>query len=132
MLNSLPSRPLTQAELDALSSGETIEVAYPATPESIQENDEDQYLIFDLLLFAEETVIAVAYQEAETGWIVVAKETDEDSNAYESAYDKLLEYRGYGEIEREDAMRQVITKLYGIPEELVEANPDEFESLGGG
>ncbi|WP_435079839.1 hypothetical protein [Halococcus sp. AFM35] len=62
----------------------------------------------------------------------MAKETDEDSNAYESAYDKLLEYRGYEEIEREDAMRQVITKLYGIPEELVEANPDEFESLDGG
>lgn len=64
------------------------------------------------------------------GWTVIAKEDDENGDAYESAYDALLEHRGYDDIDREDAMRHIITKLYGIPPEPVEANPEKLDSLG--
>lgn len=130
MLDSVPSRPLDQREVDALSESDSLNLAVPATPESIREDEDGQQRIYDLLLFLEETVVAIAYQEADSGWTVVTKETDENDDAYEVAYDKLLEYRGYDDMDRETAMEQVIKNMYGIPEELVEAHPDELESLG--
>jgi hypothetical protein len=59
----------------------------------------------------------------------VTRETDETDDAYEVAYDELLAYRGYDELAREEAMEQVVKKMYGVPEDLIEADPDELESL---
>lgn len=128
MLASLPDRPLSKAEADALSDGDGIDLVFPATPEGIREDDGHQQ-IHDVLLFMEETVVALTYLEAERGWTVVATEDDEDGNGYEAAYDALLAYRGYSDIDREDAMRRIITELYGIPPELVESNPEKFDAL---
>lgn len=130
MITSLPDRPLSKEEADALSNGDDVELVFPATPESIREDDGGNQRIHDLLLFMGETVVAIAYLESEAGWSVIAKKDDEDGDAYEMAYDALLEYRGYDDLDREDAMRHIITKLYGIPSELVEANPEKLESLG--
>lgn len=76
------------------------------------------------------SVAAIAYVEAEGEWTVIANEDDKNRDAYESAYDAVLEYRGYDDIDREDAMRHVITKLYGIPPDLVEAYPGKLDSVG--
>jgi len=132
MLDSLPARPLTPQEVDALSETETLELAFPATPESIRETDEGQQRIYDLLLFLGETVVAVAYGEDQGAWTVVTRETDENDDAYEVAYDELLAYRGYEAIDREEAMKRAITKLYGLPEELAETELEELESLEDG
>lgn len=129
MLDSVPSRPLTRHEVDALSESDSLQLAVPATPESIREDEDGQQRIYDVLLFLEGAVVAIAYQEADSGWIVVTRETDETDDAYEVAYDKLLAYRGYDELAREEAMEQVVKKMYGIPEDLIEADPDELESL---
>jgi len=129
MLDSLSSCPLVQHEVDALSESDSLQLAVPATPESIREDENGQQRIYDLLLFLEGTVVAIAYHEAESGWKVVTRETDETDDTYEVAYDKLLAYRGYDELAREEAMEQVIKKMYGIPEDLVETDPDELESL---
>jgi hypothetical protein len=129
MLDSVPSRPLTRHEVDALSESDSLQLAVPATPESIRDDEDGQQRIYDVLLFLEGAVVAIAYQEADRGWTVVTRETDETDDAYEVAYDELLAYRGYDELAREEAMEQVVKKMYGIPEDLVEADPDELESL---
>lgn len=81
-------------------------------------------------MFLGETVVAIAYLESEDEWSLIANEDDEQGDAYESAYDALLEQRGYDDIDHEEAMRRVITKLYEIPPELIEANPEQLDSLG--
>jgi hypothetical protein len=129
MLDSVPSRPLTRHEVDALSESKSLQLAVPATPESIRDDEDGQQRIYDVLLFLEGTVVAIAYQETDRGWTVVTRETDETDDAYEVAYDELLAYRGYDELAREEAMEQVVKKMYGVPEDLIEADPDELESL---
>jgi hypothetical protein len=129
MLDSVPSRPLTRHEVDALSESNSLQLAVPATPESIRDDEDGQQRIYDVLLFLEGTVVAIAYQETDRGWTVVTRETDETDDAYEVAYDELLAYRGYDELAREEAMEQVVKKMYGVPEDLIEADPDELESL---
>lgn len=130
MLESVPPRPLTQREVDALSESDAIDLAFPATPASIREGETGEPRMYDLLLFIEEAVVAIAYQEADSGWTVVTRATDETEDAYEVAYNKLLEYRGYEELDREDALRQAVSKLYGLPENVMDANPEELDSLG--
>lgn len=128
MLNSLTDRSLSKAETDALSDGDGIDLVFPATPESIREDDGHQRT-HDVLLFMEETVGALAYPDAESGWTVVATENDENGDAYEAADDALLEHRGYEDIDREDAMRRIITDMYGVPPELVESNPEKLDAF---
>lgn len=129
MLSSLPDRPLSKTEADALSEGDDVALVFPATPESITEDVDGTLQIHDLLVFTGERVVGIAYLESESGWSVIANERDTDGNAYEMVYDALLEYRDYDEIDREEALQQVVTKLYGIPPELIEANPEQLESL---
>jgi hypothetical protein len=119
MLSSLPNRPLYQTETDTLSENEALDLAFPATPESIREDDDGNKRIHDLLLFMGETVATIAYQEAEEAWRLVTKETDENEDAYEVAYNKLLEYRGYDELDREEALKQAVSKLYGPSEGVI-------------
>lgn len=129
MLSSLPNRPLYQTEVDALSEDDSFDLVFPASPESVREDDEGAQRIHDLLVFMEGTVATNAYAADEEAWILVPKETDEHNDAYEVTYDKLLKYRGYDELDREDALRQAVAKLYGLPEDVIEAHPDELDSL---
>jgi len=129
MLSSLPNRPLYQTEVDALSEDDSFELVFPASPESIREDDEGAQRIHDLLVFMGETVATIAYAADEEAWTLVANETDEHNDAYEVAYDELLEYRGYDELDREDALRQAVAKLYGLPENVIDAHPEELDSL---
>lgn len=130
MISGLPDRPLYEPETDALTENSSIDLVFPATPDSIQEDEDGRPQIHDLLVFIDETVAAIAYVDEEGGWTLVAKETDENGDAYELAYDQLLEYRGYDELDREEALKQAIVKLYGISEEAIDANPEELASLG--
>jgi hypothetical protein len=130
MLSGLPDRPLYEPETETLTEDGPTDLVFPASPESIQEDEEGRPQIHDLLVFRGETVATIAYVEDEETWTLVAKASDEDEDAYGVAYDKLLEYRGYEELDREDALRYAVSKLYGIPEEVIEANPDKLASLG--
>jgi hypothetical protein len=128
MLSSLPNRPLYESETDALTETSAIDLVFPASPESIQEDEDGRPQINDLLVFMGETVAAIAYADEEGGWTIVAKETDENGDAYELVYDQLLDYRGYDELDHEEALKQAIVKLSGL-EEAIEANPEELGSL---
>lgn len=128
MLDSLPSRPLSQPEVDTLSESDAIDLAFPGSPESIREDDDGQQRVYDLLLFIGETVVAIAYDEANESWIFISKESDED-DAYEIAYDELLAYQGYEGLDREEAMKQAVMKLYGLPDDVIEADLEGLESL---
>lgn len=130
MLESLPPRPLTRREVDALSESDAIDLAFPATPASIRDFETGEQRVYDLLLFIKETVVAIAYQEEDSGWTVITRATDENENAYEVAYDTLLESRGYEELDREDALRHAVSKLYGLPEDAMDAHPEELDALG--
>ena len=98
--------------------------------ESIRTDEEGAQRIHDLLVFRGETVAAVAYVEDGETWLLVAKESGEDEDAYEVAYEELLQYRGYDDLDREDALKYTVSKLYGIPENVSEANPEKLASLG--
>lgn len=113
-----------------MSAKDELAVVFPPTPESINQDTDGTLRIHDLLVFTDEYVVAIAYLDAENGWSVIAKEDETDDTAYERIYDALLEYRGYDNIDREDAMQQVVTKLYGIPPELIKAHPERLESFG--
>lgn len=130
MISSLPNRPLYEPEADALTEESPIDLVAPATPASVQEDEDGKYRIHDLLVFIDETVAALAYTDEEGGWTLVAKETDENDDAYELVYDNLLDYRGYEELDRKEALKRAVVKLYGLPEEAIEANPEELASLG--
>ena len=79
----------------------------PATPESIRDDRDGRTRVHDLLLFLEESVAAVAYDEG--GWTAVANESGDEP--YEAAIDALIEYRGY-EMEAEAATRELVRKMY--------------------
>ena len=49
MLSGLPDRPLYQPELEAFTDSEAMWFAFPATPESIEDDEERQTRIYDLL-----------------------------------------------------------------------------------
>jgi hypothetical protein len=117
MLGGLPERPLYQPELEALAQGEALQLAFPATPNSIRKDDEGNTRIHDLLLFINGTVAAVAYSENECGWIVITK-TDAD-NPQEAAVDAIIEYREY-EIDDAAKVREFVTELYGAAGDLLD------------
>lgn len=122
MLSGLPDRPLYRQEVEALTDSDAIRFAFPATPESIEDDEEGRTRVCDVLLFVEEFVAVVAYQGEGEGWTVVTKESGEEP--YETAIDALIEYRGY-EIEEEGAMRDVVREFYGVTEEFLSENEPE-------
>lgn len=130
MLDSLPDRPISKTEADALSTRDDVAVVFLPTPESITEDSDGTHRTHDLLVFVGERVVAMAYLDTEDEWSVIADEDGAAGNAYAMAYETLCEDRGYEDIDREDAMQRVVTKLYGIPPELIEARPEKLESLG--
>lgn len=131
MISGLPNRPLYGPETDALTDESPIDLVVPATAEGVQRDDDGRKQVADLLIFIDETVAAVAYAGDEDGWIRVAKETDDDDDAYERVYDQLLEYQGYEDIDRETALKEAIAE-FGLPKEVIEANPEKLASVGEG
>jgi hypothetical protein len=130
MISSLPNRPLYEPEADTLTEEGPIDLVTPGSPASVQEDEDGTQRVHDLLIFIDETVAALAYTDEENGWTLIAKETDENDDAYELAHDQLLEYRGYDGLNRKEALKRAVVKLYGLPEEAIEANPEELASLG--
>lgn len=112
MVRGLPNRPLSLHEMDALTDSDALRLAVPATPES-HGDEGGETRTYDLLLFLDESVAVVAYDERESEWVAVANES---GDADESAIDALLEYRNY-DLEREDDVREFLKGLHGITEE---------------
>ena len=109
MLKGFPDRPLSYRELEKLSKSDTIGFVFPATPNSLRDDEEGKSRIYDLLITIEGTVTAVAYEE-DDGWIVVSK-IDTDTPKTE-AVDDIVEYRDY-EVKDEVKVHEFVTELYG-------------------
>ena len=109
MLKGFPDRPLSYQELEKLSQSETIGFVFPATPNSLRDDEEGKSRIYDLLITIGDTVTAVAYEE-DDGWIVVSK-IDTDTPKTE-AVDDIVEYRDY-EVKDEEKVHEFVTELYG-------------------
>jgi hypothetical protein len=77
MLNALPDRPLYDHEIDALIESDTVRFAFPPVPQSLRYDETSTRRIYDLFLFLDDAVVAVAYVEQQAGWIVIAKEQGE-------------------------------------------------------
>lgn len=119
MLRGLPDRPLYDDEVDALINSDALRLAFPAMPQSLRYDEADTRRIYDLFLFLDEGVAAVAYVEEEGGWVVVANERGEQP--YDAAFDALVEYRDYVEPD-EDDVREVVKTFYDA--EYDELDPD--------
>jgi hypothetical protein len=122
MLSGLPDRPLYRPEIEAFTDSDAIRFAFPATPESIEDDEEGRTRIHDVLLFLEKSVAVVAYVGEGDGWTVVANESGDEP--YETAINVLIDYRGY-EIEEEGAMREIVREFYGVTEEFLNENEPE-------
>jgi hypothetical protein len=111
MLEGLPDRPLYDHEVDALIDSDAFRLAFPAMPQSLRYDETDTRRIYDLFLFLDEGVAAVAYVEEEGGWSVVTNE--QGDRPYDAAFDALVEYRGYVDPD-EDQVREVVKMFYDV------------------
>jgi len=117
MLKGLPDRPLYDHEIDALIDSDAVRLAFPAMPQSLRYDETDTRRIHDLFLFLDNRVAAVAYDETEGGWIVVANE--QGDRPYDAAFDALVEYRGYVEPD-EDKVREVVKTFYDVEHDTLD------------
>lgn len=109
MLKGLPDRPLYDHELDALIESDALRFAFPPMPQSLRYDENGTRRIHDLFLFLDDRVAAVAYDEAEGGWVVVASERGD--RPYDTAFDALVAFRGYLEPD-EDTVRELVKAFY--------------------
>ncbi|WP_435183001.1 hypothetical protein [Halobellus sp. EA9] len=116
MLKGLPDRPLSHPEVASLNQSDSIGFVFPATPHSIQDDEDSEGKIYDLLITSGETVSAVVYDESES-WKIVTR-TSPDSPK-EAAVNDVIEYRGY-DIEDEEKVLRFVTELYEAMDELKE------------
>lgn len=116
MLSGLPNRPLSYPEVESLNQSDAIGFVFPATPNSIQDDEDNKPRVYDLLITSGETVSALVYDEGE-GWNIIT-ETSPDSPK-EAAVNDVIEYRGY-DIEDEEKVLEFVTELYGAMDELSE------------
>jgi hypothetical protein len=114
MVKGLPDRPLSYPEVDSLNQSDAIGFVFPATPHSIQDDEDNKPRVYDLLITSGETVSALVYDEDE-GWKIITK-TSPDSPK-EAAVNDVIEYRGY-DIEDEEKVLEFVTELYGVMDEL--------------
>jgi len=114
MVKGLPDRPLSYPEVESLNQSDAIGFVFPATPHSIQDDEDNKPRVYDLLITSGETVSALVYDEDE-GWQIITK-TSPDSPK-EAAVNDVIEYRGY-DIEDEEKVLEFVTELYGAMDEL--------------
>jgi hypothetical protein len=122
MLNALPDRPLYGHEIDALIESDALRFAFPPMPQSLRYDKTNTRRIYDLFLFLDDAVVAVAYVAEQAGWVVVAKE--QGKQPYDAAFDALIDYRGYKDSD-EDQVREVVKTFY--EEEYDERDADSRE-----
>lgn len=116
MVKGLPDRPLSYPEVESLNQSDAIGFVFPATPHSIQDDEDNKPKVYDLLITSGETVSALVYDEDE-GWKIVSK-TSSDSPK-EAAVSDVIEYQGY-DIEDEEKVLQFVTELFGALDDLSE------------
>lgn len=71
-------------------------------------------------MFIDETAAAIAYDDEEEGWILVARETDENDEPTNARTSSSSSIEEYDELDHETALKQAIIKLSGLPEDAVE------------
>ena len=113
MLKGFPDRPLSYQELGVLARSDAIGFVFPATPNSLRDDEEGNPGIYDLLISTEDTVTAVVYEE-EDGWTVVSKISADTPRT--EAVDDIIEYRDYN-IRDEEEVHEFVTELYGTLDE---------------
>ncbi len=118
MLKGLPDRPLYDHEIDALIDSDALRLAFPAMPQSLRYDETDTRRIYDLFLFLDDGVAAVAYVEEEGGWVVVANE--QGDQPYDEAFDALVEYRSYVDPD-EDQVREIVKTFYDVEYDEIDA-----------
>lgn len=111
MLRGLPDRPLYDHELDILIESDALRLAFPAMSQSLRYDENGTRRIYDLFLFLDDRVAAVAYAKEEGGWVVVANE--QGDRPYDAAFGALVEYRGYVDPD-EDKVREVVKAFYDV------------------
>lgn len=116
MVTGLPDRPLSYPEVESLNQSDAIGFVFPATPQSIRDDEANRLQIYDLLMTSGAAVSALVYDET-AGWTIVSK-TALDSRKEAVVHD-VIEYRGY-DIEDEEKVLQFVTELYGAIDELDE------------
>lgn len=116
MVNGLPDRPLSYLEVENLNRADAVGFVLPATPESIQDDENNGQRIVDLLITSAETVSAVVYDEAK-GWSRVAK-TEGDAPKDEIVK-AVIEHREY-DIDDEEKTLEFVSELYETKKELAE------------
>lgn len=114
MVKGLPDRPLSYPEVESLNQSDAIGFGFPATPNSIQDDEDNKPRVYDLLITSGETVSALVYDE-ERGWKFITK-TSPDAPK-EAAVNDVIEYRGY-DIEDEGKVLEFVTELYEAMDEL--------------
>lgn len=115
MVSGLPERPLSYPEVEQLNHSDALGFVFPATPNSIQDDEQNRPKVYDLLITNGETVSALVYEE--DGWQVVSQ-TDSESSK-EAVVEDVIEYREY-EVEDEEKVFQFVTELYEAMDELSE------------
>lgn len=116
MVSGLPDRSLSYPEVESLNQSDAIGFVFPATPQSIKDDEENRPRVYDLLITTGDTVAAVIYDEGE-GWKVVGRTSPDEKK--EAIVNDVIEYRGY-DIEDEEKVLQFVTELYGAMDELVD------------
>jgi len=80
----------------------------PATPKSLQDDEDGLPRVHDVLVSTDDTVSAVVYDDEE-GWIVLERiETD---SPRKEAVTSVIEYREY-EIEDEEKILEFVSRMY--------------------
>lgn len=108
MISGLADRPLSYRELESLNHADAIGFVCPATPNSIQENEENASRVQDLVITTGETVSAVVYEGCE-GWTVVGKTGPERPK--DPAVSDVIEYRRY-DIKDEERVHEFASELF--------------------
>ena len=116
MVKGLPNRALSYPEVESLNHSDAIGFVFPATPNSIRDDEDNKPRVYDLLITSGKTVSALVFDE-DDGWKVVTK-TSPDSPK-EAAVHDVIEYRDY-DIEDEEKVLRFVTELYGMLDDLSE------------
>ena len=111
MFSALPNRPLTVRETLTLSQDNADLLMFPATPDSLAQNDESPEQVFDLLIFTQNLVAGLAYDAENETWSVLAK--NDDPTSFENVLDAVVEHCDYQVSDEDRAnMTQTIRDAY--------------------
>lgn len=86
IVDSLPSRPLTPAEVDTLDSHPRLTWAIPAGGSISLEGER----VFELaILFTDDRGVALQYSTSESAWRVVGRTSSDDTTPIDTLWDAL-------------------------------------------